>query len=49
MIATLGKLTKEMLAQNVRVIDILRPDVANAIRNCLKLVEDVSPMHLDLL
>jgi hypothetical protein len=43
------ELIKRSLEKRVRVVGNLREDIANAIRNCLKTVDDVSPAYLELL
>lgn len=43
------ELVAKSFSDEIRVVGNLRHDVANAIRNCLKQVDDVSQAHLDLL
>lgn len=48
-IANAAEMLSAFMGRRVRVIDNLRDQLTNAIRNCLKLVDDVSQVHKDLL
>ena len=44
-----GELVKEGLAKNITVEGHLRPDIANAICNCMRKCDDVSEYHRSLM
>ena len=44
-----AELVKEGVKGNIAAVGQLRPDIANAICNCMKRCDDVSEIHVQLL